>query len=313
MKFGFYLPNQGPNARPKPLAEIARRGDELGFHCMVAGDHILVPSKIESPYPYTVDGQFPGGGTGEYFEQLTLLTYLAGITTNIRLVPSVMIVPHRPALLTAKILATLDVLSEGRLTVGVGVGWMEEEFKALGAPPFRERGAVTNEYLQAFIELWSEENPNFEGKYCDVSGVKFLPKPIQKPHPPIWVGGHSRAALKRAAVYGNGWHPVGAIPANPLEPIDVVNKLSLLYDYAKQANRDSETLEIAMKAPLYDSESGPSTLRRRFGGDAQEILEDVRAYSESGVTHLIFDIRGNDLNQALEKLQWFAEDVMAVA
>ena len=119
--------------------------------------------------------------------------------------------------------------------------------------------------------------------------------------------------MKRAAVYGNGWHPVGAIPANPLEPIDVVNKLSLLYDYAKQANRDSETLEIAMKAPLYDSESGPSTLRRRFGGDAQEILEDVRAYSESGVTHLIFDIRGNDLNQALEKLQWFAEDVMAVA
>ena len=313
MKFGFYLPNQGPNARPGPLAEIARKADELGFHCMVAGDHILVPNEIESPYPYTVDGQFPGGGTGEYFEQLTLLTYLAGITKQIRLVPSVMIVPPRPALLTAKILSTLDVLSDGRLTVGVVVGWMEEEFEALGAPPFRERGAVTNEYLQAFIELWSNETPNFQGKYCDITGVKFLPKPIQKPHPPIWVGGHSTAALKRAAVYGNGWHPVGAIPANPLEPDDLANKLSLLYDYANQANRDPSTLDIAMKAPLYDSESGGSMLRRRFAGDSHEILEDVRVYAESGVTHLIFDIRGNDLSQALERLQWFAEDVMASA
>ena len=313
MKFGFYLPNQGPNARSQPLSEIAQKGEQLGFHCMVAGDHILVPDEIESPYPYTVDGRFPGGGTGEYFEQLTLLTYLAGITTQIRLVPSVMIVPHRPALLTAKILSTLDVLSEGRLTVGVGVGWMKEEFEALGAPPFRERGAVTNEYLQAFIELWSNESPDFKGKYCDVSGIKFLPKPIQKPHPPIWVGGHSKAALKRTAIYGDGWHPVGAIPANPLEPDELINKLSQLYDYANQVNRDPTTLEIAMKAPLYDSESGSTNIRRRFSGDVDEILEDIKIYAESGVTHLIFDIRGNDLHQALEKLQWFAEDVMQFA
>ena len=155
MQFGFYLPNHGPNAQPGPLAQIAQTGDRLGFYCMVAGDHVLVPSRIDSPYPYTVGGEFPTGESGEYFEQLTLLTFLAGVTENIRMVPSVMIVPYRPPILAAKILATLDVLSQGRLILGVGVGWMEEEFEALGTPPFAERGAVTDEYLHAYKELWT--------------------------------------------------------------------------------------------------------------------------------------------------------------
>ena len=181
MKFGFYLPNQGPTARPGPLAEIARRGDRLGYHCMVVGDHILVPKVIDSPYPYTVGGEFPSAGSGEFLEQLTVLTFLAGITENIRLVPSVMIVPYRNPLLTAKMLATLDVLSKGRLTLGVGVGWMEEEFQALDTPPFAERGAVTDEYLQAFKELWTSDAPTFEGKYCRFSNINLLPRPVQKP------------------------------------------------------------------------------------------------------------------------------------
>jgi probable F420-dependent oxidoreductase len=311
MKFGFYLPNHGPAARPEPLAAIARKGDELGFYCMVAGDHILVPDNIESPYPYTVGGEFPGGEGGEYFEQLTLLTYLAGITRQIRLVPSVMIVPHRPPLLAAKILATLDVLSQGRLTLGVGVGWMEEEFKALGAPPFAERGAVTNEYLEAFKVLWTSDNPSFEGKYCQFSNLKFSPKPVQQPHPPIWVGGHSRAAIRRAARLGNGWHPVGAIPAVPLEPEELAQSVVILHRYAEQAGRDPSDLDISMKTPLYDSGSSPASPRRRFSGAPEQILQDVQTYADVGVTHLIFDVRGSDLNQALERLEWFAQEIMA--
>lgn len=313
MKFGFYLPNHGPTARPEPLAAIARKGDELGFYCMVAGDHILVPDSIDSPYPYTVGGEFPGGATGEYFEQLTLLTYLAGITRQIRLVPSVMIVPHRPPLLAAKILATLDVLSQGRLTLGVGVGWMDEEFQALGASPFAERGAVTNEYLQAFKELWTSDNPSFEGKYCHFSNLKFSPKPVQKPHPPIWVGGHSRPALRRAARLGNGWHPVGAIPAVPMEPEDLAQNVSLLHRYAEQAGRDPADLDVSMKSPLYDAGPNPTGPRRRFSGTPEQILQDVQTYADVGVTHLIFDIRGSDLGQALERLEWFAQEVMARA
>jgi probable F420-dependent oxidoreductase len=313
MKFGFYLPSSGPTARPDPLAEIARRGDQLGFHCMVAGDHILVPKTVESPYPYTVSGEFTGAQSGEYFEQLTLLSFLAGITRRIRLVPSVMIVPYRNPLLAAKMLATLDVLSQGRLTLGVGVGWMEEEFVALDAPPFEERGAVTNEYLRAFKELWTSDNPTFEGKYCHFSDINFLPKPVQKPHPPIWVGGQSRQAIRRAAELGNGWHPVGAIPAAPLEPEELAENVATLRRYAQRAGRDPAEIEVTMKAPLYDSWAPSAGSRRRFSGAPEQLLQDVDAYAQVGVSHIIFDIRSADLNQSLERMAWFAQEVMAHA
>ncbi|PKB81543.1 MAG: hypothetical protein BZY88_06395 [SAR202 cluster bacterium Io17-Chloro-G9] len=311
MEFGFYLPNNGPTARPEPLAEIARRGDALGFHCMVAGDHILVPKTIDSPYPYTVGGEFPSAMSGEFLEQLTLLTFLAGITKNIRLVPSVMIVPYRNPLLAAKILATLDVLSNGRLTLGVGVGWMEEEFKALDAPPFAERGAVTNEYLLAFKELWNSDNPTFKGKYYQFSDISFLPRPVQKPHPPIWVGGQSRRAIRRAAELGNGWHPVGAIPAAPLEPEELAQGLVGLSRYAERAGRDPGEIDVAVKAPLYDPGATPGGARRRFSGEPEQILQDIQTYSEVGVTHTIFDIRSSDLNQTMDRMAWFAEEVIA--
>jgi probable F420-dependent oxidoreductase len=309
MKFGFYLPSNGPTARPEPLAQIAQRGDQLGFYCMVAGDHILVPQEIESTYPYTVGGQFHGG-EGEYLEQLTLLTFLAGITQNIRLVPSVMIVPYRNPLLAAKMLATLDVLSQGRLTLGVGVGWMEEEFQVLGAPPFSERGAVTDEYLRAFKELWTSDRPTFNGKYCQFQDINFLPKPVQKPHPPIWVGGHSRPALRRAAELGNGWHPVGAIPAVPLEPEEMAQNIARLHRHAEEVGRDPAELDVSMKAPLYDTATTDSGPRRRFAGTSEQMLMDIQAYAEVGVSHLIFDIRGADLNQALERLEWFAQEIL---
>ena len=311
MQFGFYLPNHGPTARPDPLAEIARRGDSLGFQCMVVGDHILVPRVIDSPYPYTVGGEFPPAESGEYFEQLTLLTFLAGITQNIRLVPSVMIVPYRNPLLAAKVLATLDVLSKGRLTLGVGVGWMEEEFVALDAPPFAERGAVTNEYLRAFKELWTSDNPVFEGKYYQFSNIDFLPKPVQKPHPPIWVGGQSRAAMRRAAELGDGWHPVGAIPAAPLEPEEMAQNLVALHRYADRAGRDPKELDVAMKAPLYDPAMASEEGRRRFSGDPEQVFHDVKTYADTGVSHIIFDIRSTDLNQTTERMAWFAEEVMS--
>jgi probable F420-dependent oxidoreductase len=244
---------------------------------------------------------------------LTLLTYLAGVTSRIRLVPSVMIVPYRPPLLAAKILATLDVLSQGRLILGVGVGWMEEEFQALGAPPFADRGAATDEYLRAFKELWTSDNPSFAGKYCQFSDIQFLPKPVQKPHPPIWVGGHSRPAIRRAAELGNGWHPVGAIPAVPLEPEELAQNVATLHRFAERAGRDPAELDVAMKTPLYDPGTGSGGPRRRFAGTAEQVLQDIQTYSEVGVSHIIFDIRGADLGQALERLDWFAGDVMAQA
>jgi probable F420-dependent oxidoreductase len=134
----------------------------------------------------------------------------------VRLGTHVLIIPYRHPMCTAKHLATLDVLSGGRLILGAGVGWMAEEFHALGLPTYAERGVVTNEYLCVFKELWTKEKPEFQGQYTQVSGIGFWPKPVQKPHPPIWIGGHSAAALRWAATLGDDWMPIGLRPQSLL-------------------------------------------------------------------------------------------------
>ncbi|MCH2503171.1 MAG: LLM class F420-dependent oxidoreductase [Dehalococcoidia bacterium] len=314
MEYGFYLPNSGAGAEPDALADIAKLGDRLGFYCMVMPDHILQPNQVNSTYPYSLTGDILAAGQsgdGEWPEQITTLAYLAGVTERIRLVTSVMIIPYRNPILTAKMLSTLDMLSKGRLILGAGVGWMEEEFELLNTEPFAERGAVTNEYLRAFIELWTKDDPKFEGKYVNFSDITFLPKPVQKPYPPIWIGGQSKPAIRRAAQIGDCWHPVGAIPAAPLEPEELAENLVLLHQYAEKAGRDPAIIQVSVKAPLYDAgdSSGP---RRRFSGSSDEVRQDVQTYADVGVTHLIFDFRTGDPKQTEDRMAQFSEEVMAV-
>ena len=314
MEYGFYLPNSGAGAEPDALADIAKLGDRLGFYCMVMPDHILQPNQVNSTYPYSLTGDILAAGQsgdGEWPEQITTLAWLAGITERIKLVTSVMIIPYRNPILTAKMLSTLDMLSKGRLILGAGVGWMEEEFELLNTEPFAERGAVTNEYLRAFIELWTKDDPKFEGKYVNFSDITFLPKPVQKPYPPIWIGGQSKPAIRRAAQIGDCWHPVGAIPAAPLEPEELAENLVLLHQYAEKAGRDPAIIQVSVKAPLYDAgdSSGP---RRRFSGSSDEVRQDVQTYADVGVTHLIFDFRTGDPKQTEDRMAQFSEEVMAV-
>jgi probable F420-dependent oxidoreductase len=219
MRYGFYLPTRGQTATPEALETLVQRGEALGFASVMIADHLVFPVTIKSKYPYTVTGVFPG--QGDVLDQLSLMAFVAAKTTRLRLVTSVMIVPYRNPVLTAKALATIDVLSRGRVTVGVGVGWMREEFEALGAPDFDRRGAVTDEYLRVFKTLWTESPASFSGRFYRFDSLRCLPQPVQKPHPPIWVGGHSKPALRRAAQLGDGWHPVGANPAVPLSPAEL--------------------------------------------------------------------------------------------
>src|SRR5213594_1222534 len=216
MRYGFYLPTRGQTATPEALETLVKRGESLGFASVMIADHLVFPVTIKSRYPYTVSGDFPG--QGDVLDQLSLMAFVAAKTTRLRLVTSVMIVPYRNPVLTAKMLATIDVLSRGRVTLGVGVGWLREEFAALDAPDFTRRGAVSNEYIQIFKTLWTQEPATFSGEFYQFNELHCLPHPVQKPHPPIWIGGHSPAALRRAARYGDGWHPVGANPAVPLRP-----------------------------------------------------------------------------------------------
>ena len=311
MEFGLHLPASSAAVKAADLIRFAQNAEALGFYCITVADHVIVPKNISVPYPYTVDGKYPG--TGYHLEALMTMGFLAGATQRIRFITSVMIAPYRNPIITAKMLASLDVLSQGRVIVGLGVGWMKEEFENLQAPSFADRGKVTDEYIQAFRELWTKDNPSFNGKYCNFSDVIFLPKPVQQPAIPIWIGGHSRQAIRRAARLGDGWHPIGGVPTIPLEPEDMNRDLALLGEFAKAAGRDPKKIRVALKGSLFDKEKKIEGRRRRFMGSAEEIASDIRAYRDVGVDTMIFDVRRPSITETLERMEWMAKDVIAQA
>ncbi|HSE06140.1 MAG TPA: TIGR03619 family F420-dependent LLM class oxidoreductase [Methylomirabilota bacterium] len=305
MRYGFYLPTRGPTASPDALETLVARGEALGFSSVVIADHVVFPVAIRSKYPYTVSGAFPG--QGDALEQLPLMAFVAARTRTLRLISSVMILPYRNPVVTAKMLATIDVLSRGRVTVGVGVGWLREEFEALAAPPFERRGAVSDEYLRIFKTLWTQDPASYHGEFYRFESIRCLPHPVQKPHPPIWVGGHSPAALRRVARLGDGWHPVGANPAVPLRPPELRGLLGELYRLTEAEGRDPSALTISYKAPVYDAPAaGGGGERRPFSGGQQAIADDVATFAGLGVSELMFDFRSESLAESLERMERFA-------
>jgi probable F420-dependent oxidoreductase len=243
-------------------------------------------------------------------EVLAALTYVAACTQRVRLGPNVLVVPARPPVLTAKQLAVLDVLSGGRLTVGAGVGWMAEEFAVLGAPAFSERGAVTDEYLRLFKVLWTEDRPAFHGRYCEVPEIAFVPKPVQKPHPPIWVGGWGSPALRRAAEIGDGWVPVGTIPAMPLRPEELRPKVARLRELTRLAGRPEAAVRVCLGGLITFVES-TGVDRLPLKGRPEQIANDVREYQALGVNDFILFFAGpGDTTGLLEGMERFVRDVV---
>lgn len=312
MRYGFYLPTRGATATRGGILALAREGERLGLHSAMVADHIVFPVESRSIYPYTVDGKHPS--VGDALETFSILGLVAGATEQVRLVTSVLVLPYRNPVLTAKMAASLDVLSGGRLTLGVGAGWLREEFEALNSPAFEARGAVTDEWIAIFKQLWSQSPATFNGgfyRYCD---IRCEPLPLQKPHPPIWVGGHSHAALRRTARHGDGWHPVGGIAAAPLPPQEMRAHLDTLKRLTEAEGRDFSALTISYKAPLYDTSIPlPDGSRRPFSGSPEEIAGDIRTFAAIGVHELIFDCRGQSITESIERLQWFAGKVIPLA
>jgi probable F420-dependent oxidoreductase len=307
--YGFYLPTRGACATPEAIETFLERGEALGFDSVMVADHVAFPTTIKSKYPYTVSGVFPG--QGDALEQLTLVTFAAAKTRRLRLVTSVMIVPYRNPVVTAKALATIDVLSKGRLTVGVGVGWLREEFEALAAPDFDRRGAVTDEYIRIYKALWTKSPASFTGNFYRFDELRSEPLPVQQPHPPLWIGGHSKPALRRAARLGDGWHPVGANPAVPLRPEELRESLDELFRLTEAAGRDPKALTISFKAPVYDTTlAAAGETRRPFSGSTDEIMDDIATYAGLGVSELIFDFRSERLPESIERMERFAATVM---
>ena len=307
--FGCSLPSRGPMASPEALRSLAQRAEDLSFDSVWVSDHIILPRHVESFYPYSADGVATFQPDQPYYDAIATLNFLAGCTQNLRLGTHVLIIPYRNPVLTAKMLATLDVLSGGRVILGVGVGWMEEEFQALGLDTFAQRGAVTNEYLRLFKELWTKEEPEFQGEYYQLSGVGFLPKPVQQPHPPIWIGGHTGPAIRRAAELGDGWMPIGLRPPAILEPEELAGKIARLRTLTRRAGRPEDAVAPCFSTDVvFETASGQS--RRMMRGRPEQIAADLRQYQDLGVRNFILGFSADSVEGQREAMEEFSREVM---
>jgi probable F420-dependent oxidoreductase len=313
MQIGFNLPVSGPMAAPEVMQRVARLGESLGFDYLTLTDHLVLPDTSVPGYPYSESGAFYSPDPGHRHEQLTAATWVAAKTERIRIVLAVLVVPHRPAVLAAKMLATIDVLSGGRLTVGIGAGWLQAEIEAVATTPFAERGAVTDEYLDAFRTLWTEETPVVEGKYTRYRGLVFDPKPLQKPYPPLWVGGESGPSMRRAARLGDAWYPIGSNNAHLLDTLPRLEAgIARLRKLTAAAGRDPASVGVVYRVKRHGQAAPPASdgNRRLFTGSIDNVLADIAALRKFGVTGLDFDFEGRDADRAAEEMQRFRSEVL---
>jgi probable F420-dependent oxidoreductase len=299
MQFGLSLPHFQQVASPQAIRRVSQRAEQLGYDGIWVSDHIVIPASAVDRFGSV------------FYEPLTVLAYAAACTTRLRLGTTVIILPYRNPVVTAKVLSTLDVLSDGRVIAGMAVGWTEDEFRALGVP-FNERGALSDEYLAAFKVLWTQEKPAFHGQHVRFENIAFEPKPVQKPHIPIWIGGNSKRAIRRAVAHGDGWHPT-----RPLVD-DVRAGMAYLRDVCAQRGRDPQELQIAVRQPLKFYDGAEAALKRRpLLGSTQKIIEDLGQYQAAGVQYCMLDtfysapeLARETVDSMLATIERFAADVM---
>src|SRR5947199_3185089 len=315
MQFGFNLPNTGALAAPDNVVRIAREGETLGYDYLTVTDHVVLPDMAEPGYPYSESGAFYSRDSAYRHEMLTLAAYLAAVTAKLRVVLAVLVIPHRPAVLAAKMLSTIDVLSGGRLTIGIGAGWLKAEFGAVVTTPFAERGAVTDEYLAAFRTLWTKEKPSIEGRYVHYDGLVLEPKPAQKPHPPIWVGGESGPSLRRAARFGDAWYPIGSNNKHLLDTLPRYEAgVARLRQLTAAAARDPGSVALTYRVKRYGDAVAASASdgnRRLFSGSDAELIGDVRDLRRLGVSAIDFDLERPNPERVVADMRAFRDRVLA--
>jgi probable F420-dependent oxidoreductase len=272
--------------RPEQMTAVAQRAEALGFESVWVAEHLVFPARIRSRYPYAADGVPPINPSTPLLDPLLVLMQVAARTERIRLGTNVYILPLRHPVAVARMAMTLDLLSQGRFTFGIGVGWLEEEFEAAGVD-FGSRAGRTREYVRAIRALWTEPEPSFAGRYVSFGPLKFEPKPAQRPHPPILFGGESGAALRRAAALGDGWYGVGHTPVTAGE--QVARLRSLL----AEAERPDAPFDITVSH-----------------GGSELTADDVARYAEAGV-HRVVSLPWRRGREAEEGLQRLAERVLS--
>jgi probable F420-dependent oxidoreductase len=272
---------------------LARRADELGFDGVFVPDHVLAPAATSQHY-----------GT-IWPDPFSLLAYLAGRTQRVHVGASVIVLPYRHPLVTAKAAATVDQVSGGRFILGIGVGWDQEEFRQLGLP-FAERGAMSDEYLRIITAAWSSDVPSFQGKYLSFAGSGFAPRPVQQPHPPIWVAGSpatlSPPSIRRVAALGDAWHPLGLT-------LDMMEKgIAQVRAEAARLGRS----RVPTLAPRNALNLGPARAganRAAFEGAPEEVAVDVRRAQALGADYMVFDLPRSGVPAMIATMERFMSDV----
>jgi probable F420-dependent oxidoreductase len=268
VKIGLFSVGAGRAAQPEILARLAKKAEEVGFESIFAPEHtvLFAPDAYASPYPYSGDGKITGmRANTDLLDPFLALTWAAAHTSRIRIGTGICLVPQRNPLITAKQVASLDVLSGGRLIFGVGIGWLKEEFRALGVPPER-RAARTREYVEAMKRLWTDEYSTFHGTFCDFSAVGSYPKPVQNPYPPILFGGESDPALRRSVEVGDGWFGFNVSPAEASRAVQRLRQI------AAEVGRDFASLDITV---------GP------YSKLPQVDLDSLKHYRDAGVQRVV--------------------------
>lgn len=281
MKFGTFITSQ----RPERISANIRQAEECGFESAWIGEHLILPVNYTSKYPYSPDGRFPAPSDVPFHDPMLALAFAAAVTSKIKLATGIFVVPIRNPVTTAKAVASLDVLSNGRVIFGVGVGWFAEEFAVAGAS-FHDRALRTREYIEMMKALWTQDDPAYSGKTVNLEGVRFYPKPIQKPYPPIVVGGTSALAIKRAVRYGDGWY---AIARSMEEARNLLAQLEREQGGAQRARPVEVTLSLRTGHPL--------------------TVEEVRQLAELGVSRILAGLPLRALDE--DGLASFRDEIMA--
>ncbi len=292
MRIGFFLPQLGPIASPEALVKAAQRAEALGYDSLWVTERLLYPINPQTPYPATADGSLP-----EVFkynlDPVETLTFVAAHTKRIALGTSVLDMPYYNPVMLARRLTTLDVLSGGRLRVGLGQGWSKDEYEAVGAT-FRGRGARADEFLQVLKAVWTTDPVEFHGRFFRIPKSIIQPKPVQKPHPPIFLAAYTPTALKRVARMADGWHPVEI-------PLDgMAQMIESLKGMAEAEGRDPATLQVVVRANVKVTEQ-PLEERWIFSGTLDQIREDINGCGNLGVHEICFDPTFSPDGQSLDR------------
>ncbi len=306
-EFGVSLPTIGMDD-PAAIRLVAEQAEASGIDSVWAADHIVLPATTSSPYPYSEGGEFLIPPGLPFMDQFTTLSYVAGFTSSVKLGTAVTLLPLRHPLHTAKTVATLDVLSGGRTILGVAAGWLEEEFQALGLS-FKDRGAMLDEGLAVLREAWTKPTATFHGKFYEMADVASFPQPVQKPHPPVWIGGHTGPARRRAATFGDMWFP----PLFKTTPKDLASAHSEIGEAAEQQGRGKDAVGLALRV-LVDLRSEPDLTgakkRDALVGTPEQVADTLTAYLEAGVSHFVFLPQARSLADVQQTIDLLARQVI---